>query len=159
MPLLVRGGLRITVDGQRINTYEGETDREWLFDWYPEFVGEIPLITLRELCQTVASILSDEIQLYEPQRIHLPETSDAFVCERIGDEHLRVAFQTPGREANQATPASACGVAVRADEFGTELRRCGDDFEASLDRFGFNGADVESFRNSLEEFRVTLGSQ
>lgn len=159
MGVLVRGGLRITVDGQRLNAYVDEATGTWLRDWYPEYVGEMPLDTLGELFQTLTAILKSEQPRYEPERVLLPETSEAFVCEFLGDESLRIAFQTarnPGPDADVASPQSACGVAVPVGEFATELLACGDDVLAVLDDIGLDDATVENFREAHVALRDEL---
>jgi len=159
MTTLVRGGLRIRVDDQRINAYTRETTEAWEKDWYPEYVGEMPLITLKELFQTARAMLNGDISLYESHRSILPETSDAFVCEYLGGKHLRIAFQTPGRDTNLATPQAACGTVIPVDSFATELVDCGEEVEDTLDRFGLNDSDAESFRTHLQELQIAVDSQ
>jgi len=161
MGALVRGGLCVTVDGQRLNAYVDEHTSTWPRSWYPEYVGEIPLVTLGKLFQTAARILRDEERLYDTVRVPLPETGEAFLCEYLGGESLRVAFQTtnePDANARQATPKAARGFIVPAETLATELLRCGDEVTTVLDRLELDDADVDRFRDRKQELRTALNS-
>lgn len=162
MAILVRGGIRITIDGRRVNMYEDESDPPSIREWYPEFVGEHILLDLGDLFEFVADAITGAIDLFDPRRVFLRETSDAFVCERVGVSHVRIAFQkATGFETNSSlpTPSVACGFAVPVADFATELVVCGEDLRQELDRIGLSDhAEAQTFLEKHANLREAVDS-
>lgn len=158
MPVLMRGGIRIEVDGVRLNRYQGEEEYDWLFDWHPEYVGEHIKMDLRALMECVLQFYQDEVVLYEPQKIDLMETADAFVVERLSVGELRIAFQKAsgfGPESRLPPSEVAVGSVVTIEEFCSELLECAETVRSEAKRFGIlDDPDFDRFEETLEELRA-----
>ncbi len=158
MVVLIRGAIAISIDGERLNRYQNEGAHPQIFDWYPEYVGEHILVDLRQLADVATALERDELELFDPKRIVLTETSDAIVIERVSVDEVRLAFQKApgfGRESGLPLAESALGDLVRIDEFAAELLSCAEEVCSVVERFDLDsGGDFELFQTALDDLRV-----
>lgn len=138
---MIRGGIRMAVDGNRINRFKNESDLELTHSWNPVYIGEHLRSDLISIYDAMESIREGKSGLYEINKIDLLENWGYFIIEKISAHHVRIAYQIdkPQRIGRDHLPpeSSAVGYAVDIDEFREELVRSGEEFVTCCERLGF----------------------
>lgn len=91
---MIRGGLKVSVNGERISQYSNEDEETWVFDWHPEFVGDHIASNLLNFIRALISIKKRNVSFYERIEVEVEPTISYFVLEPLSEDHLRIAFQS-----------------------------------------------------------------
>lgn len=133
------GGLKIEINGERINRYVDEDEYDWS-DWHPEYVGDDIATDLWNLITTTTEVFRDR-SLFEVMYVDFNELRSVLLLEYLGEGTVRVAFRVaePAHAAEAtlfATPESACGYPVEIDAWGQAVLRVGQRFRDELVELG-----------------------
>nr|WP_241429828.1 hypothetical protein [Haloferax larsenii] len=151
------GAIKISAGGTRINTYENEAEKAWN-DWAPEFVGDFLALDLPALLEIGGRLYSGDVERYDTVEYLLEGHRSYFVFEPVGDETVRVAFQTREQidsslDVPYPTPKSARGYVVNTEEFCKSLLKCAREFQQKASEFG---VAKDGFSNQISEVESML---
>lgn len=154
---MIRGGIKVEINGRRVNQYQKENQLDWIFDWHPEYVGEHLRSDLINFINVLSWIERGEISQYEPVKVDIEAEYAYFLLEIISESHLRLAFRTTSQENRDnhlPDTASARGFIVDTRTFSDELLNCGRDFLEQSSLLGFNKSEptLKSFSKLLDDF-------
>lgn len=161
---MIRGGIRIKVDGVRVAQYRNEEQMEWLYDWNPEYVGEHVRSDLLNFMDALRHIKEGDETLYEPIRVDLEGVGAYFTVERVSDTKLRIAFKLSStqeiRKGYLPPARSARGFIVKADDAYQEIISSGYQFLEFAKQFGFDEDDplLNQFQSILLDFKSVTGN-
>lgn len=157
MAVMMRGGIKLHVDGDRLNRYSNEQNRNWLQDWQPEYSGEHVMLDLQGFLECALAVRAGDRPLFDAHVVQLHETTDVFVVEQVSKSHVRLAFQKKAGSSSESTlPAVdvAVGHAVPIDEFVAEVLQSGESLADAATRFGLDDdRDFRQFFETLEDLR------
>lgn len=155
------GGMKITIDGNRLNRYVDEDVREWS-DWHPEYVGDDLASDLWRLVDTTTTVL-EERSTFEEHVVDFQGLRSRLLLEHLGADAIRVAFRVaePKHDAEdvlRATPESACGYPVASSAWGEAVLRAGGAFRDQLVELGHEDpGDEDGYGALLADLRRQLG--
>ena len=151
----IRGGLRISVDGHRLNAYRDEERHAWQ-EWEPEYAGDLLVVDLGRLYDALSAISAGETSIYETEEVRFGGTRRYLVIERLSDDLVRLAFRVyPDRDGSTDVGArlvSERGYLVGLDELVREATRCGEEVLESAAGMGHDLGDapLQNVRQSIE---------
>lgn len=159
---MVRGGIKIEVDGTRVNRYQTEDQIDWIFDWNPEYVGEHVRSDIINFVRALMRIQTGEVGTYECVKADIEAQIGYFLLEPLSDGHLRIAFRTATLEGNTGdlspVPRSECGREVKTDELSREVLDCGREFLERSAQLGFEPttSPLDGLSTMLDDFENAI---
>jgi hypothetical protein len=157
--IMIRGGIRMSANGNRINQFNNEESIQFTHDWNPQYIGEHLRSDLVSLYKVLEAVDVGESGLYDAQTVDLTENWGYFVVEKISASHLRVAYRigNPERLGWDHLPLkqSSVGYLVSIPEFREEVVAAGDEFLLHCQDCGVeNERLTEDFADYHSEFEV-----
>lgn len=152
----VRGGIRILVDGERLNRYQNESDYDWQLAWRPEFAGEYVHEDLNRLVNAAAAIMREEIAAGESCTARLGGFTTGFRFEICSPSDLRATFEVISDLTESSpvpTPESESGYVVERNEACRAVAAAAHDYLSQVRSF-----PLEFNRDYLEDFQRDLDS-
>jgi len=169
----VRGGLKITIDGVRLNQYHAEEEFGWVPEWRPEYTGELLDINLKALVRATIRVLDDDTGVYERVTSTNDPAMSTFELERLGADWLRVAFKSHhlinpdsstldiGEGEQYAAPESARGYIVDRHAFGEAVLECARAYHEELESFSlqFGRSKLDDLIELIDDLDAVLASR
>lgn len=160
-PTEAYGGIRIRLDGTRLNRYVDEQRHEWS-EWNPEYVGEYLTSDLWKLIETTTAVRQDP-EVYGERTVEFTELVSRLVMERLDEGTLRIAFRTseesdPAAKRVMAPPRCACGVPVEESAWGNAVLRAGRAVRDDLVELGHTDLG-DGFDPILEDLQRSLADE
>lgn len=159
---MVRGGIKIEVDGTRVNRYQNEDQIDSIFDWNPEYVGEHVRSDIINFVRALMRIRTGEVGTYECAKADIEAQIAYFLLEPLSDSHLRIAFRTATLEDDTGdlspAPCAECGREVKTDELSREVLDCGREFLERSAQLGFEPSTplLDGLSALLDDFENTI---
>lgn len=160
---MVRGGIKVEVDGVRVNQYQTEDRIDWIFDWNPGYVGEHVRSDIINFIKALTRNWTGEVGTYECVKEDIEAQNGYFLLEPISDGHLHIAFRTATLEDDNGNPSptarSECGREVKTDELSREVLDCGREFLEQSAQLGLEpstppldalSALLDDFENAID---------
>lgn len=159
IPHLMRGGLKIEIDGSRLFEFENEEVADWS-QWAPEYLTGRISIDVVNILETARDVLDGTVGIYETTTARIEETRNYVVVEQLSKNRLRVAYHLrPSRTGERtACPVaeSERGYAVDAEEFGRAALACGRQYRSRAEMLGFGTEEISSVVETMEDLETVL---
>ncbi|MEZ3114640.1 hypothetical protein RYH80_01725 [Halobaculum sp. MBLA0147] len=148
----LRGGIRILVDGERVNRLRDEAAHESNREWEPEYVGELVWKDIGGVVRVATRLASGECEVWEREQLDLSPGMGVFAFEPVSAQDLVVSYWIPaGDDIPTVTPESGRGYVVRRCQFCRSVRDTAHEYLDEVEAMG-----IEFGRSAFEEYRTAL---
>lgn len=154
-----RGGLQITIGGERVNRLRDEEAHESNREWEPEYVGEFVWKDIGGLVRVATRLASGECEVWEAEQLDLSPGMGVFAFEPVSAQDLVVSYWIPaGDNIPTVTPESGRGYVVRRCQFCRAVRDTAHEYVDEVEAMGieFGHSAFEEFRTALDELDTAL---
>lgn len=154
------GGMKIAIDGDRLNRFVNEDETEWS-GWRPEYVGDDIATDIWDLVTTTTAVL-EERELFAEQAVEFLGSRFRLYVEYLGADTVRIAFRVtePAHDAEpilRSIPESACGYPVDAEAWAREVFSAGEQFYEQLQELGRETpSSTKGYDDILDELREQI---
>lgn len=155
----VLGGLRIRVDGTRLNRYCEEASEASIHEWWPEYVGEYLQTDLVQLVERARRLAAGTHDLYDEVVCEFRPGSTVLFLEPVSLDRLRLGCRrSVPTDRPAVVPASARGYLVDRCAFCRAVSSAANEYVEELRSMPLQwGLDLlEEFEASLDELDTVL---
>jgi hypothetical protein len=146
------GGIQLLIDGSRINRFYNEPSIDFVFDWYPEYIGKIHPINFSSLVDSAYKIAAGEVDIYESVTTDFDPAMGYFLLEPLSKEEIRVAFRVcSSLNKHIVEIKSACGYVVDRCLFCQAVSDVSHEYISDI-----KSGESLRHKGTIEEFEVSL---